>query len=74
MLKEAPVGSPYYTAFLGFIKYLTASYYRPTFKHIFHLENDALAYVMLKFNYYLCSEVSKTLRVFEIPTIFERVM
>ena len=44
------------------------------FKHVFHLENDALAYVVLKINSYSCSEVSKTLRVFEIPTFFEQVM
>ena len=44
------------------------------FKHVFHLENDALAYVVLKINSYSCSEVSKTLRVFEIPSIFEGVM
>ena len=31
------------------------------FKHVFHLENDALTYVMLKINSYSCSEVSKTL-------------
>ena len=43
------------------------------FKHVFHLENDSLAYVVLKINSYLCSEVSKTHWVFEIPSIFEQV-
>ena len=44
------------------------------FKHVFHLENDSLACVVLKNNSSLCSEISKTLRVFEIPSIFEGVM
>ena len=44
------------------------------FKHVFHLENDSLGYIVLKINSSLCSEISKTLRVFEIPSIFEGVM